>query len=97
MRKAIRSPCPSRACLVGRAGHRAVDGPEAFRAQGKLSSYGGKPSRLAVYPLSIPHLNHEGIPTPTETEHHEPLNDFSLLRVNISVKQHGCFVPTWGH
>lgn len=56
--KAIRSPCPSHACLVGR------DWPCVLRMvprlsglMGKLSSHGGKPRQLAVYPLSIPHRN----------------------------------------
>ena len=64
----------------------AVDGPEAFRAHGKaLQSWRQTHVNWQCIHSAFPTSIHE-IPTPRETEHHVPLNDVSLLRVNIFYK-----------
>lgn len=56
--KAIRSPCPSHACLVGQTGHACCGWSRGFQGSWESSPVmEANPCQLAVYPLSIPHLS----------------------------------------
>lgn len=57
---------------------RAVDGPEAQGSRESSPVMEANPVNWQCIHSAFPTSTHE-IPTPTETEHHEPLNDFSLL------------------
>lgn len=72
------APCPSRACLAGR------DWPCVLWMVPRLSGSRESSPVMEANPVNwqcihsaFPTSTHE-IPTPTETEHHEPLNDYRL-------------------